>query len=125
MSLTDTQAPGGAVMKVLALVGVYRADFNDPRHHDHVEPTVAGVLPDHAWQYMTDDEVNEHWAKTRPSFDPSGVDYDWREIWIELDPASLRAHFEVPAVAGVVAPPSTPERQSGAPAQHSQSGERW
>jgi hypothetical protein len=93
--------------RVLALVGVYAADFNDPRHKNSVRPVIAGVVTEDEWSHQTQQETDQAWNELRKTFDPSDMDYLWREAWLTLDAAAMRAHFAQPANPGEE--PGTPD----------------
>lgn len=84
--------------RALVLVGVYRADWQDERFNKTVIPVVAGCLDETVWEHQTDEETTAHWAPRKEAFDPHGTDYDWREVWVTLDPAGLRQPFELPVL---------------------------
>lgn len=88
--------------KALALIGVYRADWEDQRFQERVVPVVAGVLDESVWEHETEEETQARWAPMKEAFDPRGTDYDWREVWVHLDESGLRAPFEIPALEATI-----------------------
>lgn len=99
-------------MRVLLLVGVYRADLVwDP---DKVSVSVAGAVDHVVWDHETQTDTDKRWATMREAFEPHGdTQWEWREVWVELDDAQVREHFKAPVVVGAVEPPSDNQRRTG------------
>jgi hypothetical protein len=93
---------GGEPMKALMLMGVYRDDLL--AMPDRVTPVIAGCVDETVWAHEDQEDTERRWAPLRAAFDPSGTDYDWREVWVTLDEAASRKHFTIPAVVGTVEP---------------------
>lgn len=85
-------------VRVRMLVGVYREDAEN--HPDQVQPIVAGCIDETIWEVVPPEEDDKRHREWREAFDPRDGDYDWREIVVELDTATLRKLLVVPTVAG-------------------------
>lgn len=85
-------------MRARALIGVYRPDAEiDP---EGVCPVIAGCMDAGTWEVMPVEESDAIFDAWKKSYDPSGADYDWREVWIELDREQLRALVVAPTLRG-------------------------
>lgn len=90
-------------MRVLLLVGVDRSDLEAAP--GRVTPVIAGCVDETVWEHETQTETDERWAPMREAYDPEGSDYEWREMWVELDDAEVLEPFLLPSVTGKVHPP--------------------
>lgn len=97
--------------RVLMLVGVYRADWQDERFQADIVPVVAGVVDETVWEHETEAETDARWSACKAAWDPSGMDYEWREVWVRLDVPGLRAPFEIPEAASVADSPASSTNQ--------------
>lgn len=106
--------PKGPTMRVLMLVGVYREDWDVVAVQGTCMPTVAGCVDGGTWEVEGDEDTERRWKACKEVYDPRGGDYEWREVWVNLDEQALREHFQVGAVpATVEAPKSRGEGANG------------